>query len=179
MMSDPTILLRKLAFADAPAIAALANNKKIWDNVRNQMPFPYAVSDAEKFIEQVSKADGAAVRTIVQEDTIKGLIGLHPAADVYTGTAELGYWIGEPFWGQGLASAAVAQMIRLGFAELKLRRIFASVYEYNIASMRVLEKNGFQREGIARAAVLKNDRVLDEVRYALINWPQDGAEDSF
>lgn len=168
IMPNPTITLHKLSLADAPTIAQLANNKKIWDNVRNRMPYPYGVPDAEKFIEQVIKEDGVAVRAIVHEDVIKGVIGLHPANDVYTGTAELGYWLGELYWGQGLASEAVRQIITIGFDELKLRRIFASVYEHNFASMRVLEKNGFEREGVARAAVLKNGIVLDEVRFGLV-----------
>ena len=162
------ITLRQPTLADAPFIAQLANNKKIWNNVRNGMPHPYGLADAEAFIGQVIKEDGPAVKVIVQERTIAGLVGLHPADDVYSGTAELGYWIGEPFWGQGVASEAVRQIIEIGFEELKLRRIYASVYEHNLASMRVLEKNGFEREGVARAAVMKNGVVLDEVRFGLV-----------
>ncbi|MEL7249505.1 MAG: GNAT family N-acetyltransferase [Bacteroidota bacterium] len=168
-MLHPPITLREPTLADAPTIAELANNKKIWDNVRNRMPYPYGLTDAEKFIEQVIKEETSAVRAIIQDETIKGLVGLHAAQDVYTGTAELGYWIGEAYWGQGLASEAVRLISQIGFKELGLRRIYASVYEHNLASMRVLEKNGFEREGVARAAVLKNDMVLDEVRFGLVH----------
>ena len=167
-MSKANITLRELTFADTAVIANLANNKNIWDNVRDRMPFPYKEEDAENFIKLVLKEDGPEVRAIVQEGVLKGLVGLHPASDVYRGTAELGYWIGEPYWGQGLASAAVEQMIPIAFEKMKLRRIDASVYEHNRASRRVLEKNGFVREGVARAAVIKNGVVLDEVRFGLL-----------
>lgn len=170
-MPTVPVILREVSPSDAPVIAELANNKKIWNNVRDRMPYPYALKDAEHFVEQVLKEEGPTVHAITFEGKVTGLIGLHPSSDVYRGTAELGYWIGEPYWGQGIASAAVAQVIPIGFEQLNLRRIHASVYEHNHASMRVLEKNGFQREGVARAAVLKNGQVLDEVRYGLVNLP--------
>ena len=175
-MPTVPIILREVSFDDSPVIAQLANNKKIWNNVRNRMPYPYALKDAEQFVEQALKSDDATVQAITLHGQVTGLIGLHPASDVYSGTAELGYWIGEPYWGRGLASAAVTQIIPIGFEQLKLRRIYASVYEHNHASMRVLEKNGFQREGVARAAVLKNGQVLDEVRYGLVNLPDQHQE---
>lgn len=170
-MPPVSVVLREVSLDDASIIARLANNKKIWNNVRDRMPYPYALKDAEQFVEQVLKEDGPSVHAITLDGQLTGLIGLHPASDVYRGTAELGYWLGEPYWGQGLATAAVAQVIPIGFEQLKLRRIYASVYEHNHASMRVLEKNGFQREGVARAAVLKNGQVLDEVRYGLVSLP--------
>lgn len=168
-MPTPSVILRELELADATAIAPLANNKKIWDNVRNRMPYPYSESDAVDFISLATKEDGPTIRAITEEGVLVGLIGLHPGEDVYSGTAELGYWIGEPFWGRGLASAAVEKILRLGFEELQLRRIHADVFEPNLASMRVLEKNGFVREGVAQGAVMKNGKVLDEVKFGIIN----------
>lgn len=168
MMSKSTVILRPLQASDIPAFTVLANNKKIWDNVRNRMPHPYTEVDAEAFIQLAQTPDGPTIRAITLDGELTGVSGLHPAQDVYEGTAELGYWIGEPYWGQGLASAAVEQMIKVGFEELGLRRIYASVYAFNTASMRVLEKNGFEHEGVAKAAVLKNNKVWDEVRYGLL-----------
>jgi ribosomal-protein-alanine N-acetyltransferase len=162
------ISLRPLRATDRKAFALLANNINIWNNVRNRMPHPYSEEDADEFILMAQTPGGPTIRAITLEGELAGVIGLHPAHDVYEGTAELGYWIGEPYWGRGLASAAVKEMIQIGFQELKLRRIFASVYDYNTASMRVLEKNGFENEGVAKAAVLKNGKVFDEVKYGLL-----------
>ena len=85
--------------------------------------------------------------------------------DVYQKSAEIGYWIGEPFWGKGIATKAVELITKYGFDELNLNRIYTGVFEYNIVSMKVLEKNGFQKEGIFKNAVLKNDKVYDEHRF--------------
>lgn len=168
IIENSRITLRPLQASDRKAFALLANNKKIWDNVRNRMPHPYSEEDADEFILMAQTPGGPTIRAITLDGALAGVVGLHPAQDVYEGTAELGYWIGEPYWGRGLASAAVKEMIQIGFQELKLRRIFASVYEYNPASMRVLEKNGFEKEGVAKAAVLKNGKVFDEVKYGLL-----------
>ena len=168
MIESSKIALRPLQASDRKAFALLANNRNIWNNVRNRMPHPYTKEDADEFILLASSPDGPTIRAITLDGTLAGVIGLHPGQDVYEGTAELGYWIGEAYWGLGLASAAVKKMISIGFQELKLRRIYASVYDYNTASMRVLEKNGFENEGIAKAAVLKNGKVFDEVKYGLL-----------
>lgn len=168
MSTDQNIRLRPLQASDRKVFALLANNINIWNNVRNRMPHPYSEEDADEFISMALTPGGPTIRAITLDGTLAGVIGLHAAQDVYEGTAELGYWIGEPYWGRGLASTAVNEMIRIGFQVLKLRRIFASVYDYNTASMRVLEKNGFENEGIAKAAVLKNGKVFDEVKYGLL-----------
>lgn len=167
-MTNPLILLRPLRTADAPALTLLANNKKIWDNVRNRMPHPYAEKDAQEFIQLAQAPDGPTIRAITLNGELAGVIGLHPLQDVYEGTAELGYWIGEPFWGRGLASEAVGQMIKIGFEELNLRRISAAAFEYNTASIHILEKHGFEHEGVAKAAVIKNGKVWDEIKLGLV-----------
>lgn len=164
-----TLRLQTLRPAFAPALARLANNKKIWDNVRDRMPYPYTQQHAATFISNVSCYDNAFVRAIVLPgDIFAGTVGLHLQEDPYTGSAELAYWLGEPFWGTGLASLAVKQMIHLGFEYISLRRIFARVYSFNQASARVLEKNGFRCETVARAAVLKNDQIWDELTFGLL-----------
>lgn len=163
------IQLRALHPDDAPVLAQLANNRKIWNNVRDRMPFPYTEKDARTFIANVANKAGAQVQAIVSEPLgFVGAIGLHTGEDIYVGTAELAYWIGEPHWGKGLASEAVRQMIESGFLKQRLRRIFAKVYAFNYGSARVLEKNGFRQESVARAAILKNGKVWDEIGFALL-----------
>ena len=167
-MKKPEILLRKLRSEDAQQLAILANNKNIWDNVRDAMPHPYSLENAEAFINHVQEANPEWTLAIEFNGTMVGMIGLHLQNDVYRNSAELGYWIGEPHWGNGIASEAVRLIVLKGFNELDINRIFAGAFEYNQASMKVLEKNGFQREGIAKKAVIKNGEHWDEHRYGLL-----------
>ena len=169
MSESRAITLRRLADTDADSMALLANNKKIWDCVRDLFPHPYTPDDAVDFIKRTQTESPHLTFAIInQADELCGVIGLVPNEDVYRIGSEIGYWIGEPYWGQGIASEAVARMIRYGFDELELERIYAGVFDFNKASMRVLERNGFTREGIRRRAVIKNGQVRDEHHYAIV-----------
>lgn len=162
-----TISLRPLAPADAEILAQLANNKKIWERVRDHFPSPYTLQDARDFIERKADEVPACTFAIINpKEKLCGVISLVPQEDVYRRSAEIGYWIGEPFWGKGLATQAISLMTRYGFRELQFKRIFAAVFDFNLASMRALEKNGYQKEGIFRKALVKNDQICDEHRYA-------------
>ena len=97
-----------------------------------------------------------------------GIIGLIGRTNEERLCAEVGYWLGEPFWGKGIATQALQSVTRFGFEELNLLRIFAGVFEFNKASMRVLEKCGYQLEGILRKAVIKNGVVCDKYLYAQV-----------
>lgn len=161
------IKLKPLSTEDAPALAELANNKKIWDCIRDHFPYPYTLEDAKAFIDKAEKESPALSFAIVNStDQLCGVISLFPQEDVYRISAEIGYWIGEPFWGKGVASQAIALMTRYGFEELGLERIYAGVFDFNIASMKALEKNGYQKEGVLRNAVIKNGKIRDEHRFA-------------
>ncbi len=161
--------LATLRLSDASMLAALANNKKIWDNLRDYIPFPYRESDAISFIAHTQKEKPQQTFAIKYEDRLCGVIGLVIQQDIYRRSAEMGFWLGEAFWGQGIATQAVALINRYAFGELKLVRLYSGVFDYNTASMRVLEKNGYQREGILRKAVYKNGALHDEHRFAIIN----------
>ena len=160
--------LRELKPSDKERMALLANNKKIWDNVRDAFGHPYTEKNAEAFIGHQAKSETEKVFAIDCNNELCGLIGLILQNDVYRKSAELGYWIGEPFWGKGIATEAVKSIVRYAFENLKLKRIYAGTFEYNLGSMKTLEKNGFQKEGIARMAVFKNGKFWDEHRYALL-----------
>lgn len=168
-MPIPEIILRELQPSDTAQLAQLANNKKIWDNVRDYFPHPYGKKDAEIFIKTQSKDSSTVNFAIEYKGEFCGVIGLILQKDVYRKSAETGYWIGERYWGKGITTKAVELIVEHGFKELKLIRIYAGVFEYNVASMKVLEKNGFQKEGISKKAVLKNREVWDEHRYAILN----------
>ncbi len=160
-----TISIRPLKSSDKSELAKLANNKKIWDNLRDKIPFPYTEKDAEFFINLTQQETPQQNFAIAYKGKICGVIGLTIQKDVYRKSAEIGYFIGEPYWGKGIATKAVALITEYGFKELDLNRIYTGVFEYNIASMKVLEKNGFKKEGVFKNAVVKNNIVCDEHRF--------------
>ena len=159
------IKLRELEITDKEKLTELADNKNIWDNVRDYLPHPYKLSDAEFFINSVKKENPRQNFGIEYEGELCGVIGLIVQNDVYKKSAELGYWIGEYYWGKGIATKAVELITKYGFEKLQIIRIYSSVFENNIASMKVLEKNGFLSEGIFKKAVIKNEIIMDEHRY--------------
>jgi len=156
------IKLRELSISDKEQLRVLADNRKIWDNVRNYLPHPYKLSDAEFFINSVNKETPKQNFGIEYKGELCGVIGLILQDDVYKKSAELGYWSGEPFWGNGIATKAVELITKYGFEKLDIIRIYSSVFENNIASMKVLEKNEFLKEGIFKKAIIKNDIIMDE-----------------
>ncbi|WP_128547385.1 GNAT family N-acetyltransferase [Larkinella soli] len=165
--SVTTVLLRDLRPTDAPRLAFLANNHSLWRQLRDGLPHPYTEADAEWFIGEVGQNRMGVVRGIIADGELAGVVGLIPQGDVHRLSAEIGYWLGEPYWGGGVMTRAVGEMVRYGFETMNLVRIYAGIFSSNPASMRVLEKNGFLLEGIGRMAVVKEGRLLDEYRYAL------------
>ncbi len=163
------VKIRQFTVLDQSELARLANNKNVWDNLRDYIPFPYTEKDAESFIRLNLKENPQQNFGIAFDNELCGVIGLIPQKDVYRKSAEIGYWLGEPFWGKGIATEAVRQITEYGFARLGIIRIYSGVFDYNIASMKVLEKNGFKKEGIFRNAIIKNGKVFDEHRYYLLN----------
>lgn len=160
------IKLRPLREDDAPEIAKLLNNIKIWNNIRDGIPHPYSKADADSFIGLKKDEDPCLTFVILDNEATCGLIGLEIQKDVYRQSAELGYWIGEPYWGRGIATEAVRLILKYGFDEVGIERIFASTFDYNVGSMKVLKKNGFVKEGISRKAIYKNEAFFDEHRFS-------------
>ncbi len=160
--------LREWRTSDAEAIVLHANNRKIWRNLRDRFPHPYELEDARQWIEIASSELPQVNFAITVNDEAVGGIGLILGGDVYFRTAEIGYWLGEKHWGNGIISEAVQAISEYGFDRFKLLRIWAEVFEWNPASMRVLEKCGFVREGILHKAAVKDGVVIDAVRYALV-----------
>lgn len=163
------ILLRKFQLSDRDSLVRLANNPNISRNMRDAFPSPYTLEDADQFIQKVTSEKPNTVFAIQENGIHVGNVGLHPATDVYRRSAELGYIIGEPYWGRGIATRAVEKIVEFGFNELDLVRIYANVFSFNPASARVLEKVAFEYEGRATKAVYKNGAFHDEIRYGLIN----------
>lgn len=162
------VKLRPFQAEDANVVADLCNNEKIFKNLRDFFPSPYSLQDAHDFISHCQVHSPPLNMAIIHKEKLSGAIGLVTQTDVYTGSAEIGYWLGEPYWNRGIMTRALQLMVEYAFNTLGLRRIFTGVYEYNTASMRVLEKAGFQKEGISKKAIIKNGEVWDEHRFAIL-----------
>ena len=146
---------------DIPALVKYGNNIKVWNTLRDIFPNPYTNTDAEKWIklnELTSPAVNFAIRV---DDEAIGAAGILVKADIYRYNAEIGYWIGEPFWGKGIMTEVVRQLTEYTFAHFHVNRIYAEVFSNNPVSMKVLEKNGYHQEAIHRKAIAKNNEFLD------------------
>ena len=169
MFKDGQIVLRPPAAGDIIPIATLANNKKVWDNLRDYFPHPYSEGDAESFINFIKNENPPVTFAIDYNGQFCGMISLVPQRDVYRKTAEIGYWLGEPFWGKGIMTTAIRLITEYGFSQsFDFIRLYAGVFEYNRASMRVLEKNGYRKEGISQKNIFKNGKIYDEHRFYLL-----------
>lgn len=159
-------LLRPLRESDAAAIARHANDAEIARQLRDQFPFPYGRNDAITFIRSLADQSIASVFAIEVDGEAIGSIGLFVQADINRCSAELGYWLGRAYWNRGIATAAISRVVEWGFRELELVRVFAVPFARNRASCRVLEKAGFECEGVMRRAAIKHGEIIDQVLYA-------------
>lgn len=159
--------LREWRPEDAEPLARHANNRSIWLNLRDRFPSPYGLEDAVRFITAVSRHVPPTHFAIEVGSDVVGSIGFDLLADVERVSAELGYWVAEPFWGRGIGTAAVRAMVDYGFTTFGLTRIFAVPYASNDASSRVLEKAGFRLEAHMRRAAVKDGKVMDQLLYAV------------
>lgn len=162
--------IREWKLEDAAKLSALLNNKKILDNLRDGLPYPYTVKDAEEYITAMLAADQTKsyAYAITADDMVLGSIGVFRLDNIHFRTAEMGYYIGEPYWGKGFGASAVKQICKYIFENTDIIRIYAEPFAYNIASCRVLEKAGFQLEGILHSNAVKNGEILDMKMYALV-----------
>lgn len=156
---------------DAETLAEIANNPRIARNMRDTFPHPYTLADANGWIAHVMQEAPEQNFAIASAAQVVGGIGLTLQNDVRRRSCEIGYWLGEEFWGRGIATAALASLTEYAFAEFDLARIYAHVYEWNPASCRVLEKVGYIQEARLRQAVFKDGQTIDEFLYAIIREP--------
>lgn len=163
-------ILRPLRRGDEAALVRCLNNRTIHRNTL-RIPYPYRMADAREWIRKNAATVRAKVKTEVNfaielNGEVAGGIGLHKIEPRHK--AELGYWLAQPYWDQGIMTEAVRQVVRFGFSRLRLVRMCAKVFPWNRPSMRVLEKAGFKHEGILRKGARKNNRFIDEYVYAIV-----------
>jgi RimJ/RimL family protein N-acetyltransferase len=173
-MSDhlPTAIagcvLRPWRAADKADLVRHANNRRVWRNMTHRFPHPYTAADADLWLD-IAADPGASLQLAIEVDGVAaGGIGAIAGEGIFQATAQFGYWLGEPFWGRGIASAAARTLAdTIGGAGL-FARLEAQVFEWNPASMRVLEKAGFTRDAVLRCAATKDGRLIDTVLYSRV-----------
>ena len=164
----PACVLRPWSAADKATLVRIADNRKVWRNLMDRFPHPYTEADADAWL-ATAQQPGRSVHLAIEVDgSPAGGIGAIALEDNYRATARFGYWLGEPYWGKGYATAAVRAMLAHLAAEKRFARLEAPVFAWNPQSMRVLEKAGFAREGLLRRSVTKDGELIDSVLYAFI-----------
>lgn len=163
-------ILRPFQEGDAKSVAKAANNPKIAANLRNVFPNPYTLEDAEWYVNDCieKKDDNQITRAIVVDGVAVGSIGIFVKDDVFEKSGELGYWLSEDYWRQGIVSRAAKQICKEAFNMFDINRIFAEPFDYNKGSRGVLEKAGFTYEGTMRNGVYKNGKVFSYCMYSLL-----------
>lgn len=166
-------ILREWRLSDAKNLAAALNNEKILNNLRDGLPFPYTEQDAANYISAMLSADknDTFAYAITIDDRAVGSIGAFRQSNIHRQTAELGYYLAEEYWGQGIMTNAILQICSRIFETTDILRIYAEPFSYNIGSRRALEKAGFTFEGIMKNNAVKCGKVLDMAMYALTREP--------
>ena len=160
------ILLREYADSDLERLAKLANNENVARYLVYTFPHPYTPADAEWWIGTGSKQDGAITRVIEYRGLFVDSVGITPQNGWRDHLGEIGYWVAEDYWGKGIASAALRQMTDYGFSNRNFRKLYAPVLAPNAASMRVLEKCGYECEAILKDEVQKSGIYFDTHHFA-------------
>ena len=157
-----TIDLHKWTSADRESLMALCNAVDR-TFLSDRLPYPYTEADADWWLGMVAESDGkeGVWRAIVVDEQIVGSISVERLANVQRNAGSIGYMVLTPFWSQGIGTEAVRQICGIAFRELALERIIGEVFPENLASARVLEKNGFRLEGTKVGAVVKGGKVMD------------------
>ena len=161
------ITLRDYEISDTARLTLLANNENVSRYLVDTFPFPYTQQDADWWIATGSMANHAVTKVIEFNGEFVGSIGISPEAGWKNHVAEIGYWIGEAYWGQGITTAALKLMTDYGISQLNYKKLFAPVLGPNKASMRVLEKCGYGLEGILKSEVTKRGKYFDIYHYAI------------
>ena len=163
-------VLRPLEESDTLALAKTLNNENVVKNLREGLPFPYTTAHAKTFIADCKrKGDfNQLVRAISVKGELVGCISVARRDTTSRRAAEIGYYINENYWGQGIATGAVKQMCEIAFKSFDIVRIYAELYTHNAASRRVLEKAGFKHEGTLRKSFYKDGEIYDSWLYALL-----------
>jgi RimJ/RimL family protein N-acetyltransferase len=160
--------VRSWEWRDREAIVRHANNRNVWLNLRDRFPHPYTLNDALRWLEMVVGQKPETNFAIDVAGEAVGGIGFTVQHDVARRSAEIGYWLGEEFWGRGIATEALIAVTDHAFSNYDVCRLYAHVFDWNGASVRVLEKAGYQFEGRLKKSVTKDGHTIDQLMYAMV-----------
>jgi RimJ/RimL family protein N-acetyltransferase len=176
MVSEQTdgdvLILRAWQKSDKDSLVRHANNRNVSRHLREVFPYPYTDQDADAWLNRTVPEEAAKWRFAIEiGGEAVGGIALDLCTDVERHSASIGYWLGEGFWGRGIMTHAVTEVTARALATPRFCRVCAQVSSGNPASMRVLEKAGYQREGVLVRGVIKSGMVFDQVLYAVTRDP--------
>lgn len=161
-------VVRDFRLDDAASLAQNGNNRKIWLNLRDRFPHPYTEEMARGYIAMLMSNPDRTSWAIEADGQAVGGIALHPREDIERIGAEIGYWLGESYWGRGIITSAIQSLTDHALTERGLVRVFAVPFAHNAASCRALEKAGYVREGLMRRNAIKDGQILDQLIYARV-----------
>jgi [ribosomal protein S5]-alanine N-acetyltransferase len=162
-------VVRDWARSDQESLVRHANNRNVWRNLTHRFPHPYTSADAERWFASLEGMPEPTHWAIELESHAVGAVGVMLREGVHAKSAGFGYWLGEPYWGRGIMTQVVRAVVPYAMRRFNVVRLESPVFAWNPASMRVLEKCGFSREGVARASLFKEGQIIDQMVYAFVS----------
>jgi RimJ/RimL family protein N-acetyltransferase len=162
----PSCTIRRWAESDAEALQRNANNREVSIHLRDRFPYPYGIEQARTFLGWVTRQASPTVWAIEVNGEAAGGIGVELHTDVERVSAEIGYWLGQPHWGRGIATEALRAVTSEAFKRFEITRLYAVPFADHLASVRVLEKCGYVREGLMRQSAIKEGKIRDQLLFA-------------
>lgn len=163
----PSCTIRPWAESDAEPLQRQANNRAVSIHLRDRFPYPYGPEQARTFLGWVTKQASPTVWAIEVNGEAAGGIGIELHTDIERVSAEIGYWLGQPYWGRGIATEALRAVTAEAFARFEITRLYAVPFADHRASVRVLEKCGYVREGHMRQSAIKEGKIRDQLLFAV------------
>lgn len=161
-------LLREWRWEDKESLIENADNFKVARMVKDRFPYPYGEAAANNWLNAVTGESPQTNFAIVVRDKAVGAIGFESQGDIFRRSAEIGYWLGADYWGRGIATEAVKTVTAFAFRNFDICRLYAGVFATNPASIRVLEKAGYQFEGRLRKSITKFGETIDQLVFAKV-----------
>jgi RimJ/RimL family protein N-acetyltransferase len=165
-LSLSTCIVRRWAESDAESLQRHADNRKVSMHLRDRFPYPYPIEAARNFLGLMASQPVATVWAIEVDGHAVGGIGIELHSDVERVSAEIGYWLGEQYWNRGIATDALKAVTAEVFTRFEITRLYAVPFADHTASVRVLEKAGYVREGRMHQSAIKDGRIRDQLLYA-------------
>lgn len=166
---DKDIKLRSWSIDDLESLVEIANNYSIWQNMRDEFPYPYTITHGSNWLSQIAIPNFDTYLAIFYKDSLAGEIHVKIHDDIRRYSGVISYWIGEKYWNKGIATQVIRSFTDYVFKQLNLLRLYAKIFSSNIGSIRAIEKAGYIKEGHLKNAIVKENKIIDQVLYAIIN----------